>query len=141
MDTARVELSAAGFDRPGTVLRYGHWGRPVLVFPCEAGRAWDFADRGMLAAVTPLVDAGRVKLYCVDSADDRTWSDRSIPLEDRARGHAAYTSWVTDRARSGPSAASSQVVSDASRSDQVTRSPTAKASPQHCSCQPSIHTT
>ena len=48
MDTARVELAAPGFDRPGTVMRYGHWGRPVLVFPCEAGRAWDFADRGML---------------------------------------------------------------------------------------------
>ena len=95
MDTARVELSAAGFDRPGTVLRYGHWGRPVLVFPCEAGRAWDFADRGMLAAVTPLVDAGRVKLYCVDSFDEATWSNRGLSIEDRARGHLAYEGWIT----------------------------------------------
>ena len=77
MDTARVELTAHGFDRPGTVLRYGHWGRPVLVFPCEAGRAWDFADRGMLDAVAPLVDAGRVKLcllYTSPSPRDRTRS-------------------------------------------------------------------
>ena len=86
-----------GFDRAGTVVRYGHYGRPVLVFPSEQGRAWDFEANGMVDAVGDLVEAGRIKLYCVDSVDDRTWSDQGISLEDRARGHAAYTSWVTDR--------------------------------------------
>ena len=27
------ELDMPGFDRGGTVIRYGHWGRPVVVFP------------------------------------------------------------------------------------------------------------
>ena len=26
----------------GTVVGYGHWGKPFLVFPSEQGRAWDF---------------------------------------------------------------------------------------------------
>lgn len=93
MDTARVELTAVGFDR-GTVWCRRR-GRPVIVFPAEAGRAWDFADRGMLAAVAPLVDAGQVKLYCVDSFDEATWSNRALPIEDRARGHLAYEAWIT----------------------------------------------
>ena len=56
----------------GTVAAYGHYGRPVLVFPSEGGYATEFADRGMVSAVEGLIDAGRAKLYCVDSFDGGT---------------------------------------------------------------------
>ena len=96
METHHVELEAPAFDRPGTVIRYGHWGRPVLVFPSEQGRAWDYENNGMVGAVADLIDGGRVKLYCLDSFDERTWSDQSLPLEERSRRHRAYESWVVD---------------------------------------------
>jgi esterase/lipase superfamily enzyme len=92
----QVELDAPGLPRPGTVIRYGHWGRPVLVFPSEAGRAWDYENNGMVHALRPLLDAGRAKLYCVDAFDEVTWSDRWISHEERARRHGAYASWITD---------------------------------------------
>ncbi|MBA8795682.1 esterase/lipase superfamily enzyme [Friedmanniella endophytica] len=79
------------------VIRYGHWGRPVLVFPSEAGRAWDFENNGMIEAVRPLIEAGRVKLYCVDSLDAETWSDQWLPTEERARRHGVYTRWLIDQ--------------------------------------------
>ena len=78
-------------------MTYGHWGSPVLVFPSEAGRAWDFENNGMVDAVRFLLDAGRLKLYCVDSADDATWSDRSLPLEERAARHDQYERWVLEQ--------------------------------------------
>jgi esterase/lipase superfamily enzyme len=78
----------------GTVIRYGHWGRPVLVFPSEQGQATDFENNGMIGAVAGLIDAGRVKLYCVGSYDGPSWSNQSIPLEERARRHLRYESWV-----------------------------------------------
>src|SRR6478609_7131120 len=79
---------------PGVLIAYGHYGRPVLVFPSEQGRAGDFETNGMIGAVADLIDAGRVKIYCVDSADAWTWSDRSIPLEERARRHGRYENWI-----------------------------------------------
>jgi esterase/lipase superfamily enzyme len=85
-----VELGSA------TLVAYGHWGRPFLVFPSEQGRAWDFENNGMVDAVADLVDAGRLKLYCVDSADAWTWSDRTAPIEDRARRHDEYERWLLD---------------------------------------------
>ena len=97
MDREQIELDAPGLDRPGTVIRYGHYGRPVVVFPSEQGRAWDYESNGMVGAVADLIDAGRVKLYCVDSFDHVTWSDRRLPLEERARRHRAYQSWITDQ--------------------------------------------
>ena len=97
MERLQIELDAPDFGRSGTVIRYGHWGRPVLVFPSERGRAWDYESNGMVGAVADLIDGGRCKLYCVDSFDEQTWSDSSIPLEERARRHGAYASWVLDR--------------------------------------------
>jgi len=51
----------------GTVVVYGHWGRPVLAFPSEGGDAWEFQRHGMVGAIGRLLEAGRVKLYCVDA--------------------------------------------------------------------------
>jgi esterase/lipase superfamily enzyme len=48
----------------------------------------------MIGALEPLIEAGRLKVYCVDAWDGNTWSDNSIPVEDRARRHDAYEQWV-----------------------------------------------
>lgn len=93
MQREQVELDTEGVGR-GTVIRYGHFGRPLLVFPSEAGRAWDFENNGMIEAIAPLLDAGRVKAYCVDSFDHLTWSENSLPTEERARRHGTYERWL-----------------------------------------------
>jgi esterase/lipase superfamily enzyme len=78
------------------VAGYGHWGRPVLAFPAERGDAGEFERRGMVAALGDLLAAGRLKLYAVDSFDHESWSNRDIPLEERARRHGIYESWILD---------------------------------------------
>jgi esterase/lipase superfamily enzyme len=95
MRRQQVELSGHHFS--GTVVAHGHYGRPVLAFASEQGRAQDFENNGMLGAVADLVEAGRVKIYCVDSADAHTWSDTSVPTEERAWRHGGYESWVLDQ--------------------------------------------
>ena len=79
------------------VAAYGHWGRPVLAFPSEQGDAGEFERRGVVGAVDELLAAGRVKLYCVDSFDHDSWSNRDIPLEERARRHGVYEAWILDQ--------------------------------------------
>lgn len=78
------------------VASYGHWGRPVLAFPAEADDAGEFERRGMVAAIGELLAAGRAKLYCVDSFDGESWSNRNVPLEERARRHQSYESWILE---------------------------------------------
>jgi esterase/lipase superfamily enzyme len=92
-----VELWAPSIGAAGTIIAHGHWGRPVLAFPTEAGRAWDFEDRGMVGAIWPLLEDGRAKLYCVDSFDAASWSDGAAPLEERARQHGRYEAWICEQ--------------------------------------------
>ena len=80
----------------GDVLAYGHWGRPLLAFPSEQGACWQYEERGMVDAIAPLLDAGRVKLYCVDSFDSGSWQRHDLPLEERARLHAGYEDWIVN---------------------------------------------
>ena len=79
------------------LVAYGHYGRPVLAFPAEKGYCWDYENHGMVDAIAGLIDAGRVKLYCVDTVDGQTWHDGSLPLEERARRHGFYEDWILNR--------------------------------------------
>ena len=90
------ELYSPAIGAAGTVAVFGHYGRPLLAFPSEGGRAYDWRDNGMIGAVESLVEGGRVKLYCVSSFDSESWSNQSIPLEQRAREHGRYESWILD---------------------------------------------
>jgi esterase/lipase superfamily enzyme len=91
-----TELWAGAIGANGTLVAYGRRGRPVLAFPAERGGPWEYENRGMVGAVTGLLEGGRLKLYCVDSFDSATWSNASIPLEARAREHGRYESWITE---------------------------------------------
>jgi esterase/lipase superfamily enzyme len=97
MQRRHVELHAPAIGGSGVVLAYGRWGRPVLAFPTERGRAWEYENGGMVHAIAGLIDAGRVKLYCVDSYDEASWSNPAAPLEDRARAHGRYEAWVLEQ--------------------------------------------
>jgi esterase/lipase superfamily enzyme len=96
MERRHVELWAPGIGANGVVIAYGHYGRPLLAFPTERGRAWEYENGGMVGAIAGLIEAGRVKLYCVDSYDEASWSNADIPLEDCARAHGRYEAWILE---------------------------------------------
>ena len=90
MRTDDVSLSTRRRSvREGSVIAYGHYGRPMLVFPSEQGRGYDYENNGMIGVLSNLIEEGRLKVYCVDSFDAGTWNDESVPLEERARRHNA----------------------------------------------------
>ena len=42
---------------------YGHAGRPIVIFPCQSGRFFDWEDRNMCNAVAPWVDSGKLQIF------------------------------------------------------------------------------
>ena len=81
----------------GTVLGYGHYGRPVIAFPSENGEVHDWEAQGMVDALAGLIDGGQVKLYCVPSFDRESWTRGDLQLEERAQRHGHYEWWVLAR--------------------------------------------
>ena len=75
---------------------YGHAGRPVIAFPSQEGRYWDWEHWGMVDSVAGLIDAGRLRLIAVDSVDWQSWANWSTPPGDRARRQDAYDRYLAD---------------------------------------------
>ena len=48
------------------VVVYGHWGPPMIAFPTSGGNEWEYERQGLVGAIAASIDAGRVKLFCVD---------------------------------------------------------------------------
>jgi esterase/lipase superfamily enzyme len=80
-------------DRDG-ILAFGHFGKPLLAFPAQEADRYEWERHGMIGALEPLLDAGRIKVYCVDSWDSGSWFDHGLPLEERAYRHGAYEDWL-----------------------------------------------
>jgi len=63
------------------LVRWGHWGEPLLLFPTAGGDAEEVERFGLVAAAARLVEAGRVKIYSVDSVAGRAWLDPRVPRQ------------------------------------------------------------
>jgi esterase/lipase superfamily enzyme len=51
----------------------------------------------MIDAIAHLIEAGRVKVYAVDSFDSGSWYRGDLSLEDRARLHGLYEDWIVNQ--------------------------------------------
>ena len=75
---------------------YGHFGKPVIVFPAQGGRFYEYEDFGMVEAVRSFVDGGKIKLFTVDSLDNQSWANWNAHPADRARRHQDYDRYIVD---------------------------------------------
>lgn len=55
------------------LVRWGHYGTPVLIFPTAGGDAEEIERFLLIQALAPLIDDGRIKVYSIDSVAGRTW--------------------------------------------------------------------
>jgi esterase/lipase superfamily enzyme len=97
MNGRHTSLWSPAIGAEGRVIAYGHWGRPLLAFPSQEGPAWQYEERGMIDAVADLIEAGRVKVYAVDSFDSGSWYRHDLPLEERAHKHGLYEDWIVNQ--------------------------------------------
>ena len=55
--------------------RYGHAGKPVLVFPSQDGDCNQYEEFGMVDVLSDYIEQGRLQLFCVGSVDKESWSN------------------------------------------------------------------
>jgi esterase/lipase superfamily enzyme len=69
-----------------SMARWGHFGTPVLVFPTAGGDAEEIERNHLVGACAELIEAGRVKLYSVDSLAGAAMM--------RSEGSVEYRMWL-----------------------------------------------
>jgi esterase/lipase superfamily enzyme len=69
---------------------YGHDGHPLVVFPSQDGRFFDFENFGMIDAVSRHLNQGTLRLFSLDGRDWEHWTNNSAHPHDRAKRYADY---------------------------------------------------
>jgi len=78
------------------VVVYGHWGPPLLAFPTTGGDEWEYEQRGLINAVAGPIDAGRVKLYCINSNHRDGLGNTGAHPAHRSYMQRQYDAYVRD---------------------------------------------
>lgn len=77
------------------MLTYGHWGYPILLFPTSSGNYQQAKEMRLLHAIAPLVDAGKYKIYCVDTNDADSWYCSDISPAEKVINHIKFDQFLS----------------------------------------------
>lgn len=83
---------ALGVNMP--IVVYGHWGAPILMFPTAAADCEEYERFGLLDAIAHHIEAGKVKIYSIDSINRHSWMNDGIHPAERARRQSLYDNYI-----------------------------------------------
>ena len=96
MQAAYHRMYSPSLMRDMEVNVYGTHGKPCVVFPSQNGRYFDFESFDMIEPCRPWLEAGKLRLFCVDSIDRETWSNRETPPRKRIERHELWFRYLTE---------------------------------------------
>jgi esterase/lipase superfamily enzyme len=85
----RIDTRAWYSNRLGRdmgVVVFGHWGPPMIMFPTSGGDEWEYERQSLIGALADFIDAGRVKVFCVNTNHGDSFGNRGA--------HPLHRSWM-----------------------------------------------
>ncbi len=68
-----VEWHSPSLNKNMKIAVYGHYGKALLMIPTAASDHLEYEHFGLIEAIRPHIDAGKVKLFCVESINGESW--------------------------------------------------------------------
>jgi esterase/lipase superfamily enzyme len=81
-------------NRDMELLRFGHGGTPILVFPTSMGKFFEYEDRGMIGALAHKIDRGEAQVFCPDGVDSESWYNKRVHPRWRVARHMQYEGYI-----------------------------------------------
>ncbi len=80
--------------RDMTLVRWGHYGAPVLILPTAGGDAEEIERFHLVAALWPLIEEGRIKVFSCDSAAGQALMSAEYSVEEFCRLQIAFQDYI-----------------------------------------------
>lgn len=94
MDKQNWNWSTPRLPEPARVVRWGHFGVPVLLFPTAGGDYEEVERFHLVRVLGELIDAGRIKVYSIDSVAGKTWLQGTHSPEYCSRVQNLYDAYI-----------------------------------------------
>src|SRR5829696_569282 len=78
------------------VVVYGHYGPPMLAFPTTGGDEWEYEQQGVIGAMAHAIDAGRVKVFCLNTNHGDSFGNDGAHPRHRSYMQAMYDRYLSE---------------------------------------------
>jgi esterase/lipase superfamily enzyme len=78
------------------VACYGHYGFAVLLVPTAAADYLEYERFHLIQALQPMIDAGKFRVFSIDSINKESWLNYQMEPAHRAIRHNQYNLYVLD---------------------------------------------
>ncbi|MFT3823086.1 MAG: alpha/beta hydrolase-fold protein [Chitinophagaceae bacterium] len=73
---------------------YGHYGFALLMVPTASADYLEYERFGLIESLRPFIDAGKVKIFSINSMNNESWMNYSIDPRQRAVRHVQWNHYV-----------------------------------------------
>lgn len=73
---------------------YGHYGKPLIIFPTQGGTFHEAEDYHLIEVLKLFINEGRIKVFTVGSVDTDAWANEGVAVHDRGNRHEQYNSYL-----------------------------------------------
>lgn len=78
------------------LVKFGHWGYPVLIFPTSMGGVWQNKDFGLLDTVEGRINGGEIKIYNVANVDFETFYGKELQPNIKIFNYYLYVKFLNE---------------------------------------------
>ncbi len=83
-------------DKNMEVAVYGHYGFALLMFPTAAADYLEYERFGVIDALAPFIDAGKVKVFSINSINNESWLNKHMHPRHKAIRHQQFNGYVAE---------------------------------------------
>lgn len=83
-------------NKPMEIAVYGHYGFALLLFPTAAADYLEYERFQLIEAIRPFIDAGKTKVFSINSINNEAWLNDHVPPPYRALRHQQYNQYVVE---------------------------------------------
>ncbi len=83
-----------GLEMP--IVRYGHWGRPLLLLPSAAADFLEYERFFVIKSMERYIREGKVTVFSINSVNRHCWMDDSIPVHEKVRRQGLYAGYIEE---------------------------------------------
>ena len=78
------------------IVAYGHYGTALLMFPSAAADFLEYERFYLIDSIESLVDAGKFKVYSINSINSESWLNETMHPRDKAIRHQQYNQYIIE---------------------------------------------
>ena len=94
MERTLTSWHSPSLNREMPVAIYGSYGFALLLVPTAAADYLEYERFQLMDAIQPFVDAGRLKIFSINSINNESWMNNSMDPWDKMIRHKAFNDYV-----------------------------------------------